>query len=264
VQTQTFPNRLYLLAGTSFGVIRNDIFSPLPAATHRSVFNLLDEHAVTWRIYASQYPSAYATTFFQYVADHGARVAPIAQYYTDLANGTLPNVSFIDPDFAGKPREENDEHPISNVQVGQKFVADAVNGLLGSSAWASSALFLTWDEHGGFYDHVTPPAAPVPDATPPDWALGDPHEFFDEYGVRVPVVAVSPYSKSNFVSHVVHDHTSILKFIETRFGLPSLTNRDGLADPMMELFDFNTATFATPPSLPAAVVDPVKLAACPN
>lgn len=98
----------------------------------------------------------------------------------------------------------------------------------------------------------------------PRWLGGDAHELFDEYGVRVPAVVISPYSKSHFVSHVVHDHTSILKFIETRFALPSLTNRDAAADPMLEFFDFNTATFAVPPSLPAAVIDPVKLAACSN
>lgn len=264
VQSQTFPNRLYLLAGTSFGHIRNDILSPLPT-TRLSVFNLLDQHGITWRLYASEYPKTYASTFFSYVANQAAtRVVPMSQYYTDLANGTLPNVSFIDPDFTGTPKTENDEHPIANVQVGQKFVADAINGLLASSEWATTALFLTWDEHGGFYDHVPPPAAPIPDAIAPFWIGSDPHEQFDEYGIRVPAVVVSPYAKANFVSHVVHDHASILKFIETRFGLPSLTNRDGLADPMLEMFDFNTATFATPPSLPAAVVDPGGLAACPG
>lgn len=270
VQSQTFPNRLFLLAGTSFGHIRNDIFAEAPL-NKPSIFNLLDQHGITWRIYASQgaytqqQPTAYAPWFFKYVADQAAtRVVPMSQYYTDVANGTLPNVSFIDPDMFGTPQTENDEHPIANVQVGQKFVADAINALLASPTWSTTALFLTWDEHGGFYDHVTPPAAPAPDATLPMWIAGDPHDLFDEYGIRVPVVVMSPYSKPNFVSHVVHDHTSILRFIETRFGLPALTNRDGSADPMLEFFDFNTATFATPPSLPAAVVDPVKLAACPG
>jgi phospholipase C len=237
-----------------------------------SIFNLLDQHGITWRIYASQgtytpqIPTAYAPVFFKYVANQAAtRVVPIAQYYTDLANGNLPNVSFIDPDYNGlSAQTENDEHPNSNVQVGQKFVADAINGLLASSAWGTSALFLTWDEHGGFYDHVVPPAAANPDALPPLWLAGDPHELFDEYGIRVPLVAISPYAKANYVSHVVQDHTSILKFIENRFGLPSLTARDAAADAMLDYFDFNTATFAVPPVLPAAVVDPVKLAACPG
>lgn len=271
LQSQTYPNRLYLLAGTSFGHIRNDIDPAVPL-DKPSLFNLLDQHGITWRIYASQgafttqIPTAYAPVFFKYVAAQAAtRVVPIAQYYTDLANGTLPNVSFIEPDFFGlSAQTENDEHPISNVQVGQKFVADAINGLLASSAWATSALFLTWDEHGGYYDHVVPPAAVPPDATPPILLAGDQNEGFDEYGIRVPFVALSPYAKANFVSHVVNDHTSILKFIENRFGLPALTARDAAANPLLEMFDFNTATFAIPPSLPAAVVDPVKLAACPG
>src|SRR5439155_1425349 len=93
---------------------------------------------------------------------------------------------------------------------------------------------------------------PNPDNIPPMLATGDTAGAFDQYGVRVPAVVVSPYAKSHFVSHVVHDHTSILRFIEYRFGMPSLTNRDAAADPMLEFFDFNSPPFVTPPSLPAA------------
>jgi phospholipase C len=260
VQTQTFPNRLYFLAGSSFGFIRNDA----EALIRPSIFNLLDDAGVTWRIYASQAPLAYGSILFKYVSDHQAvRVFPIAQYYADLAAGNLPQVAYVDPDYIGTPKTENDEHPIANVQLGQKFVADVLNALMASSAWATTAAFLTYDEHGGFYDHVPPPAAPVPDAILPQYLGGDPHQLFDEYGVRVPVVVISPYSKPASVTHVVNDHTSILRFVETRFGLPSLTNRDALANPMLEFFDFNTPYFAIPPSLPAAVIDPVQLAACP-
>ena len=95
-------------------------------------------------------------------------------------------------------------------------------------------------------------------------APGDTPGAFDQYGPRVPAVVVSPYSKSHFVSHVVHDHTSILRFIEYRYGLPSLTNRDANADPMLEMFDFNNPQFTTPPLLPAATIDPAKAAACPS
>ncbi len=269
VQTQTYPNRLYFLAGTSYGHIRNDIDIPVDGQSFGlaipSVFNLLDQAGVTWRIYAEQPQFAYASIFFQYVFEHDANhVVPGSQFFTDLANGTLPEVAYVDPDFVGSPQTENDEHPISDVQIGQKFVADHLNALMTSSAWATSAFFLSYDEHGGFYDHVPPPAAPVPDGVTPIYSTGDQHELFDEYGVRVPVVVASPWSKPAFVSHVIHDHTSQLRFVEERFGLPSLTNRDAAADPMLEFFDFNTATFATPPSLPAAVIDPGKLAACPG
>jgi phospholipase C len=261
VQSQTFPNRLYLFAGTSFGHIRND-FGPF---TQKSIFELMDQSFVTWKIYASQYPLAYGSLFFKYVQDRAKdHVFPIEQYYADAAAGNLPNVSFVDPKLVDKPKVENDEHPPSNVQVGQQFVSTIVNGLMTSPEWSSSALFLTYDEHGGFYDHVAPPAAPVPDDVPPMLAAGDVNAAFDHYGVRVPVVVVSPYAKARYVSHVVHDHTSILRFIETRFGLPSLTNRDRLADPMLEFFDFQHPDFVTPPQLPTATVNQAQLSLCPG
>ena len=258
--SQTFPNRLYLLAGTSFGHIRNDVF----ISTHDSIFNLLDQYAVTWRIYAAQHPLAYGSLFFQYVNNRAVQhVFPIAQYYADLAAGTLPDVAFVDPEIMDTPTMENDEHPPANVQVGQKYASDVINGLMSSPEWQSSALFFTYDEHGGFYDHVVPPAAPIPDNIPPILEPGDVPGAFDQYGVRVPAVVVSPYAKSHFVSHVVHDHTSILRFIEYRFGLPSMTNRDAAADPMLEFFDFNSPPFVSPPSLPAATIDQAQLNACP-
>jgi phospholipase C len=258
VLSQTFPNRLYELAGTSFGHIRNDV----SGSTQRSIFNVLDEHSITWKIYSYSAPLSYGSLFFKYVAAKKDHVFSIANYFTDLANNDLPEVAFIDPTQSGTPRTENDEHPPANVQVGQKFVADIVNGLMNSTSWSSSALFLTYDEHGGYYDHVVPPAAVPPDNIPPKLLTGDTAGAFDQLGVRMPVVVVSPYSKAHHVSHVVDDHTSLLSFIEYRFGLPPLTNRDAAADPMLDHFDFSTPALATPPSLPAAVIDPVKLAAC--
>jgi len=133
---------------------------------------------------------------------------------------------------------------------------------MSSSSWSTSAFFLTYDEHGGYYDHVVPPAAVAPDNIAPKLQPGDVAGGFDQYGVRVPVAVVSPYSKPHHVSHVVDDHTSILKFIEYRYGLSSLTKRDAAADPMLDHFDFGTAALATPPTLPAAVIDPAGLAAC--
>src|SRR5262249_55060033 len=217
--TQTFPNRLFYLAGTSFGHIRNDSFSL--DLTHQSVFNLLDAASVSWKIYAAQYPLAYGNLFFQYVNNQAAtHVFPIAQYFRALPTAALPAVPSIAPHLTESPNPENAEPPPADVQLGQKYVADAINALMGSSAWATSAFFLTYDEHGGFYDHVVPPAAVPPDATLPLLQPGDVPGAFDIYGVRVPAVVVSPYSKSHFVSHVVHDHTSILRFLEYRFGMP--------------------------------------------
>jgi phospholipase C len=263
VLSQTFPNRLYLLSGTSAGQIRNDL-TALPYK-QKSVFELLDQNFVSWKIYAAQAPLSYGYLFFQYVRDRAAQhVFPISQYYADAAAGQLPNVAFVDPILLSTPRVQNDEHPPANVQVGQKFVADVTNALMASPNWSTSAMFLTYDEHGGFYDHVAPPAAPTPDNIPPILQPGDTVAAFDRYGVRVPVAVISPYAKPHFVSHDVHDHTSILRFIEYRFGMPSLTNRDAKADPMLEFFNFHHPHFVKPPTLPAAVIDPVQLAACPS
>jgi phospholipase C len=257
----TFPNRFYLLAGTSFGHIRND-FPPTGGFAQRTIFNLLDEASppVTWKIYYAQFPFG---ALFSYVAQHApGKVVPISQYYADAAAGQLPQVSFVDPIFLGSPNVENDEHPPANVQVGERFVSDVINALFNSPNWSSSAFFLTYDEHGGFFDRAAPPPAAVPDHIPPMLQPGDVPGAFDRYGIRVPATVVSPYARSHFVSSVVHDHTSILRFIETRFGLPALTDRDARADPMLEFFDFSRATFARPPSLPSAPIDPAQAAQC--
>jgi phospholipase C len=177
--SQTFPNRFYLLAGTSFGHIRNDL-PPADGFTQRTIFNLLDEAGVTWKIYFAQIAFGME---FSYVRDHAAgHVFPIDQYYADAAAGNLPQVSFIDPIFLAPATVENDEHPPSNVQVGQNFVSQVVNALFASPNWPRSALFLTYDENGGFYDHVAPPAASLPDNIPPMLEAGDVPGAFDRYG----------------------------------------------------------------------------------
>jgi phospholipase C len=263
VLTQTWPNRLYLYAGTSFGHIANDL--GIVGSTQRSIFELLDQGFVSWRVYGSQHPLTYPSLFFKYVQDRAAaHVFPISQYYADAAAGTLPSVAFVDPVVADTGRTSNDEHPPWDVQVGQQFVAGVVNALMASPNWGSSAMFFTYDEGGGYYDHVAPPDAPAPDGIAPMLQPGDAPGGFDRYGFRVPAVVVSPYAKPRYVSHVVDDHTSILRFIEYRFGLPSLTNRDAKADPMLDLFDFTMPAFAAPPTLPVATVDPGQLDLCPS
>ena len=245
----TFPNRHYLISGTSAGHIRND----LVFATHTPIFQSLDDAGVTWRIYQSDLAFAFLYT---YVQAHVANVLPIAQFYTDAAAGTLPQVAFIDPIFLGNETNQNDEHPPNNVQIGQGFVAGIVQALFASPNWSDSALFITYDEHGGFYDHVPPPPACEPDNIPPNLQPNDVVAAFDRYGIRVPFVAISPFARKRYVSHTVTDQTSVLRFIETRFDLPALTNRDANADPLLELFDFAAPPFMTPPKLPPATINP--------
>ena len=260
--TQTFPNRFYLLAGTSFGHIANDFPTgdPVNDFSQRSIFNLLDEAGVTLKIYFSQI--AFADEF-SYVRNHVPSMEfPIDDFYADAAAGTLPQVSFVDPIFIAQANVETDEHPPSNVQVGENFVAQVINALFGSPQWPHAALFLDYDEHGGFYDHVPPPAACAPDDIPPMLSPTDEQAGFDHYGIRVPAMVVSPYARPHYVSHKVYDHTSVLRFIETRFDLPALTRRDANADPMLRLFKFSRPAFLTPPTLPAAPEDPAQIEQC--
>lgn len=258
--SQTFPNRFYLVAGSSFGHIRNDLPTVATDFDQPTIFKLLDDAGVSWKIYAAQISE---NLVFAYVRNHvPSMIAPIADYYTNAAAGTLPQVSFIEPVYLGNVNSESDEHPPANVQVGQAFAAQVITALLSSPLWTQSALFHMYDEHGGFYDHVPPPPACVPDAIPPMLQPNDVLGAFDRYGIRVPAVVVSPYAKRRFVSHVVNDHTSVLRFIETRFDLPALTVRDANANPMLEFFDFQNPRFMTPPRLPKARISKAKTALC--
>jgi phospholipase C len=254
----TFPNREYLLAGTSFGHIMNDL--PATGLTGTSIFNELDAAGITWKDYFSDVPSSF---LFAYARTHAAgHVVPISQYFADAAAGALPQVAFVDPMFGGGKNTESDEHPPANIQVGQQFVAGVIDSLFKSPDWSSSAFFLTYDEHGGYFDHVAPPRAVAPDDIAPMLRPGDTVAGFDQYGVRVPAVVVSPFSRPHFVSHDVFDHTSILRFVEERFGLPALTKRDAAADPMTDLFNFERPAFLHPPTLRPAVINQAQLAAC--
>jgi phospholipase C len=243
----TFPNRFYFLTGTSDGRINNR----LDAYTRESIFDRLNDAGVSYKIYSAQF--AFALLL-------GEPQTPLADFFTDAAAGTLPQVSYVDPAFFFEA--QNDEHPPSNPQLGQQFVESIYNALVASPNWPSSALIITYDEHGGFYDHVPPPPACIPDDVPPE--LG-PNSFvaeFDRYGFRVPIIVASPWAKPGHVSHQVYDLTSILRLLQLRFDLPALTKRDANAAPITDLFDFSGPQLLAPPALPAAVIDPVQQLIC--
>ncbi len=254
----TYPNRFYLAAATSFGHIQND---PPPAGgwPQPTIFGRLTAAGVSWKVYSALFPTV---SFFADVQAHRENLLPIERYYADAKAGTLPQVAFVEPKYIAPVSQESDEHPPANIQVGQNFTAGVVNALMASPNWSSSAFLLTYDEHGGFYDHVAPPRAPKPDNIAPMLKPGDVNVPFDQYGVRVPFVVVSPFSKPHFVSHRVSDHTSILKLIELRFGLQPLTERDEHANGLLEYFDFAHPRFTNAPPLPAATIDPAKAARC--
>jgi phospholipase C len=253
----TFPNRFYLLTGTSFGYTENVV----QEYKQKTIFQALDHAAkpVSWKIYLA---SLQVELLFKYVQDNSkGHVFPISQYYVDAARGTLPQVSFVESNGFGSVNTETDEHPPANVQVGEHFTHDIVNALVKSPDWPSSAMFLTYDEHGGYYDHVVPPPAVPPDDIPPMVPKGDPFNQFNEYGVRVPTMVISPYANPHHVSHVVYDHTSILRFIEKRFSIHSLTRRDAAADPMFDMFDFSQPSLLHP-TIPRAPITPNGVSEC--
>ena len=264
VMSRTQLNRMYLLSGTSAGHAY-----PLPTGsaklTNKTIFQLLDENGISWKNYVvTPNPNPIdGTSFnqFSYANGHQQNIVPATEFMTDVANGTLPAVSIIDPGYYNGLDEHpgvDDNVPGASVQKGSNYVAGLINALMNSSSWKDSAFILTWDEFGGFYDHVAPQPTVSPDGIPPsDLLPGDictvvtgPTCDFDYTGYRVPLIVVSPFTKKNYVSHTVADYTAMLKFIETRFGLPSLTARDSAQMDMTEFFDFANTPWKTPPSPP--------------
>jgi phospholipase C len=197
-------------------------------------------------------------------------VVSFTQLKTDLQNGTLPQVGLIEPPSnAGLDEHptDGDNVPAIDIQSGAAYVSTIMNALMASPNWKDSALIFTYDEAGGYYDHVPPqPATPPDDPSsstylPIDLPPGDICTGTGELGTgtcnfaytgyRVPLIVVSPFSKKNYVSHTVYDYTAVLRLIENRFGLNALTNRDkAQADMSTDFFDFTNVPWASPPSPP--------------
>jgi phospholipase C len=250
---RTQPNRIFGLGATDAGFIyppgntrTND---PTPFPPIKNIFQLLDEAHVTWRIYSAAGSEdltglaahTYLSYFQPFASQHKANIVSRSQFLIDVQNGTLPQVALIEPDSA-------DEHPNTDLQVGAKGVSTLINAVMTSSSWKDSVFIFTYDEGGSFYDHVAPQPAVLPDNIPPRFRQGDIPGTYDHTGYRVPLIVVSPFAKKNFVSHTVMDYTAILKFIETRFGLPNLTARDKAQPDMTEFFDFVNPPWITPPA----------------
>jgi phospholipase C len=259
---QTYPNRRFLIAGTASGTVSTDTsnLAKFPPA-NGTILDRLHAHGISWRDYATDLPGI--DVILGNAAKYGAtNVSLIDQFYKDAAAGSLPSVSFVDPRFGGdathpgESEEDNDD-----ISYGENFVSKVVNAVFQSPNWKNTVLIYTYDEHGGYYDHVPPPAAIKPDNIPPGADVPDQRitGAYDRYGFRVPTVIVSPFAKRNYISSQVHDHTSILKLIETKWNLGALTYRDANASNLLDSLDLvGPPAFAEPPTLPA----PGKLATC--
>jgi phospholipase C len=290
----TFPNRAYFAAATSFGHVSTaDEIPPLEGyrPVGGTIWDLLDRNGVSWADYYQDLPQgASFRPLGSTVVDPHFQLLPV--FLAQAAGlGDLPSVSFVDPNFGALgTATENDEHPPTDIQRGQAFVAQVLNAVRNGPHWADSVIFITYDEHGGSYDHVQPAHLPAPDAIAPGQCadlsnppasllpgggsqcsfnvLGDPTTSvvlagqlcpafaanptgpfpaecigFNSAGVRVPFLAISPFSRRQYVSHSVADHTSILSFIETVF-MPRgqhVTERDRTAHNLVDMFDFEHA-----------------------
>ena len=234
-----------------------------PVQGVNTIFDLLDQKGISWKIYFSDPNRDTELGFFGgFISKHPSSFFPLSQYFADLQSGALPQVAYIDPGF----QIGADEHPGSgnNIQTGAAFVTNIMTAFMQSSAWKDGIFFLTFDEHGGLYDHVPSPTNIVsPDGIPPqDLAGGNPPDSsgdFTRYGFRIPLMVISPFTRPHYVSHTFSDNTAILKFIEARFGLPNLTQRDAAAMDMSEFLDVANAPWKTPPTVP---VQPVQSGRC--
>ena len=200
-----------------------------PCFEHPTIMDSLDNAGVSWLYYAPLPGSIWnAPNAIQHLSsgpDWAKVIMPETQVLTDIANGSLPQVSWVIPDGLAS------DHAMANNGSGPAWVASVVNAIGASPYWSDTAIIITWDDWGGWYDHVPPPSI---------------YNSY-EYGFRVPLIIVSPYAKKAYVSHAVHDFGSILNFIEGIFNLPSLGYADARADNFADCFDFSqTATTYAP------------------
>ena len=248
---QTFPNRRYLLSATSIGMA-NDGIPDFQYPKNGTIFDQLNAHGISWKDYWSTTPSTllYPYMFIKHPGDLLKNVL-IGEFFEDAKSGKLPNYCIVEPNY-GSSSEEDPQ----NVAEGEAFAAKVIDAVMTGPKWASTLLIWTYDEHGGYYDHVPPPAAVPPDDIPPDVPSGESrYDGFGRYGFRVPCAVVSPWARRNHVSHTVFDHTSILKLVETKWNLPALTRRDANANNMLDMLDFASPAFIKPPALAKPLVD---------
>jgi len=200
-----------------------DLPGVFPCFDYQTMADLLDAKSVTWRYYA---PGPTTDSFFIISAYQAVRhirfgpdwqnnvISPETQVLTDIANGKLAQVTWIVPAY------NNSDHPGAPPQ-GPEWVASIVNAIGASPFWNSTTIFISWDDWGGWYDHVPPPQID---------AMG--------LGFRVPVIVVGPYVRRGYVSHVTHEASGFLRYTEEVFNLPSLGTRDAVADDFSDCFDY--------------------------
>ncbi|MCL4562580.1 MAG: alkaline phosphatase family protein [Chloroflexi bacterium] len=241
VASYTLPAHLYMLAAQSGGYVGYRQRIPT-SFTFPEITELLTSGEIDWKYYVTsgtapdedngevvgavgkqqQHPYLFSLwnplpKFPKVMNDplQHSRMVDTAQFYVDARSGTLPQVSWV------IPSTEVSEHPPVNIQTGMAYVTGLVNAVMESPNWNSTAIFIAWDDWGGFYDHVTPPKV-------------------DEYGygIRVPGLVISPYARQGLIDHTTYSFESWLRLVEERFSVKSMTARDANANDMRAAFDF--------------------------
>jgi phospholipase C len=270
ILANTVPNRMYLMAGTSFGHEYPDLDANHPKYAAPTIFRAMNTANVSWLYYYHdgiflanfadfQDPAIKPKTFPD--TDLLARLGGTCSGNPCDPDKAIPQVVFIDSASGGSGL---DEHPDNNIQNGAAYVQSIITALMRSDAWQDSVFILSYDEGGGLYDHVAPFMVPAPDSIAPGacpdknngsagyCTVGKLGGTFDLTGFRVPLMVISPFAKPYFVSHTRRDYTAILAFIETTFNVKNLTNRDfswqNTPADMSEFFDFTSPSLHPPAS----------------
>ncbi len=222
VRGPSHPNYLMLVAAQT-----SIVNTPRPDACPQfcldfpTIADRLDERGLAWRDYGGIFTDIESLVGRPEITDRDA-----SGYFADAAAGALPSVSWLNSAFleGGKGLSG---HPPTSLCAGEDYAVEVLNAAMHGRQWESTALFLVWDDWGGFYDHVEPPVVE-------QWTDGTPLR----YGFRVPCIVVSPYARAGYVSHTLYSHVSLLRFVETLFALEPLNERDAQANDLLDCFDF--------------------------
>lgn len=237
--TETLPNRAFALMATSQGFLddKNKVY------TAKSIFTLLADHQLTWAVYGYNAPPLTRHSVADITQAANSQFGQFKDFQAAVKSGKLANFVFLEPSWDA---QGNSQHPVGSLAAGEAFIQQVYETLRGSKVWEQTLLIITYDEHGGNYDHVPPPGG----AVAPDSSSGEYGFNFQRFGVRVPAVLVSPYIEAGTVYRVTQgiggvptpfDHTSVLKTVEKRFGLPPLTLRDAAAPDLGGVLTLSTA-----------------------
>lgn len=227
----TYPNRIYMHSGQTDRIENTTTVSTLP-----TIWDRLAAAGLRGHYYFNDIP---------FLALWGSRYVsisqPFANFLGDCAIGNLPEVSYVDPRFEDESSgTSNDDHPRADIRNGEEFLNQVYQAVTSSPNWPNTVLVITFDEWGGFFDHVPPPLRqPIP---PSDVAAGSDGRA----GFRVPALIISPLAKRNYVAHTQFDHTSVLKMIEWRWNLDPLSARDAGASNLATALEFKTANVKAP------------------